>query len=265
MSSFEALDRTLKRYGKDQTRAVFADTLIEDDSLYTFLADQESYFDIKIERVADGRTPFDIWMDVGVITARNGYAPCSEILKREQIIKWRRDNADTLGDHTLVFGMDWSEVARMQKLAKLYYPTPVSFPLAERPYLEKCDIAAKLDSLGIAIPTLYSDGFSHNNCGGGCVKAGQAHFALLLKKRPSTYAKWEAAEEAFCEKIGKTVSILADERGAGPRRPLPLREFRLMIERGERYNKLDWGGCGCFAPVEQHSMSDIMQATIELS
>lgn len=260
LTSFEALRRTIERHGKEDTLAVFADTLIEDPDLYRFLEDQERHFNITITRLADGRTPFDIWMDEGLmVDGRNGYAPCSDILKRQQVNKWITRNFYSF-ECTLVFGMDWSEADRMVRMEQHYAPTPVWFPLAEPPYVDKCHIASELEHLGIAVPVLYLEGFEHNNCGGGCVKAGQAHWARLYHTRPATYAMWEAREQAFIAHIGKVATILKDRRG-GKTKPLSLAEFRRRLERGETFDRTDWGGCGCFAPVVQTRMDVLLLQT----
>jgi hypothetical protein len=101
---------------------------------------------------------------------------------------------------------------------------------------------------GIAVPRLYGAGYPHNNCGGGCVRAGQAQFALLLKENPDRFAYWEAQEQRLREHLGKPVAILRDRRG-GDTKPLTLAAFREGIEAEPEqlgFDSLDWGGCGCF-------------------
>lgn len=257
LTSFEALRRTIERYGQANTRAVFADTLIEDADLYRFLDDQERLFGIKIERLADGRTPWQVMKDRRVITI-GSMAPCSQELKRAIIDRhidlWRHELELPI---TRVFGMSWDEFDRMERLTSMLAPEPVWFPLAEPPFVDKCHIAAYLERFGIKPPRLYNLGFSHNNCGGGCVKAGQAHWAHLWRTLPEQYALWEAKEEEIRTYLGKDVSILKDRRG-GETKPLTLRAFREQIERGERYDKTEWGGCGCFAPVRQERMDSLL-------
>ena len=34
--------------------------------------------------------------------------------------------------------------------------------------------------------------------------------------------------------------------------------FRQRLERGEAYDTQEWGGCGCFAPVAQSRMDDLL-------
>lgn len=261
LTSYEALRRCLARHGHAHTRAVFADTRIEDADLYRFLGDIERHCNIPITRLADGRTPFDVWHSERAITLRGGggagAAPCSRILKREVIERWLTENFAP-GTYTRVLGMDWSEQDRMERARAFYAPDPVWFPLAEAPYLDKCHIADQLERGGIAPPRLYAAGFEHNNCGGGCVKAGQAHFAHLLRTYPDVYARWEAEETRFRKAVSKDVSILNDRAGGGPRRPLTLAAFRRRIEAGAAYDRLDWGGCGCFAPIAQSRMDELL-------
>jgi hypothetical protein len=86
-------------------------------------------------------------------------------------------------------------------------------------------------------------GFPHNNCGGGCVKAGVGHFAMLLDRLPEVYADWERHEDELRDQLGD-VSILRDRSG-GATRPLTLREVR--ERRGDMPLDLwDVGGCSCF-------------------
>lgn len=92
--------------------------------------------------------------------------------------------------------------------------------------------------------TLESNIFT-GNCGGTCVKAGQAQFHLLLKTIPEHYEEWERQELAMREYLGKDVSILRDRRG-GTTKSLTLKAFRERLEKdGTDYDKTAWGGCGC--------------------
>lgn len=264
LTSFEALRRTLDRYGKENTHAYFADTLQEDEDCYRFIEDQRRYFGIEIEQVCDGRTIWQTWKDRRFITLRlpNGadIAPCSQELKRNAIDRvitgrYRR------GEYVRVFGYEWSEIDRMSRLEQDIAPEKAWFPLAEPPYVDKCHISNFLDSIGIAVPRLYTLGFEHNNCGGGCVKAGQAHWAHLWFTMPERYLMWEEKEEEFRQYVDKNIAILKDRRG-GQSKPMTLKAFRERLERGDtNYDKDDWGGCGCFAPTAQLRMDDLLLQT----
>lgn len=263
LTSFEALRRTIERYGKENTHPVFADTLQEEPDLYRFLKDQERYFGITFHRAVEGRTPWQVMKDEGYITMHypgGAVAPCSRILKRE-IIDSQISALYRPGEYTRVFGYEWSEVNRMERLRESVAPCPVWFPLSESPYVDKCHISQFLESIGIAAPQAYKDGFEHDNCGGKCVKAGLAHWAHLYFVRRDAYLDAEAEEEEIRQYLGKDISILKDRRG-GVTRPMTLRAFRLRLEAGDTdYDKDDWGGCGCFAPIAQERMEAMLLIT----
>lgn len=244
LTSFEALRRTIEKHGKANTHAIFADTLIEDEDLYRFLDDQERYFGIEIQRVKDGRDPWQVMKDRRVISMLH-MAPCSQELKRKVIDRvFHAQYAG--GGYTRVFGMDWTEMHRIDRLTAALAPQPVWFPLIEKPFTDKCQISAFLDTIGIKAPRLYSLGFTHNNCGGGCVKAGQAHWARLWRTMPERYLLWEAKEQEVREYLDKDIAILKDARG-GTTKPMTLKTFRERLESGDtQWDKDDWGGCGCF-------------------
>jgi hypothetical protein len=157
--------------------------------------------------------------------------------------------------------MDWTEMHRVERLRASLAPQLTWFPLCERPYVDKCHIADMLKEIGIKVPRLYDLGFSHNNCGGGCVKAGQAHWAHLFFTLPERYKIWEEKEEDIRSHLDKDVAILRVRRGEQST-PMTLRAFRERLETGDtNYDKDDWGGCGCFAPVSQMRMDDLLLAT----
>jgi hypothetical protein len=114
----------------------------------------------------------------------------------------------------------------------------------ETPYLSKADILKTLVASGIEPPRLYKLGFPHNNCGGFCVKAGQAQFAKLLEHFPDRYRDHERKEWETREIIGSDVTILRDRRG-GKTKPMTLTAFRERVEAGETFDRSDWGGCAC--------------------
>lgn len=243
LTSYEALRRTLDKHGPYNTVAIFADTGIEDEDLYRFLKDVESYLGIHIGWLADGRTPFEVMRDRRVITMQ-GMAPCSIELKRDVIDEHVKEFFSH-AEYTRVFGMDWTEQSRMERLRKRLAPVPVWFPLSEPPYANKEQIMAQLRSVGIEPPRLYAMGFKHNNCGGGCVKAGQAQWAHLFKLMPERYARWEAEEEGIRQYLGKDISILKDRRN-NESKPLTLRAFREGLQASQQYDLMDWGACSCY-------------------
>jgi hypothetical protein len=105
--------------------------------------------------------------------------------------------------------------------------------------MDKRGMLAWLKREGIRPPRLYEMGFAHNNCGGFCVKAGQGHFANLLRTMPDRYAFHEEKEQAIRHFLGKDVSILKDG--------LTLKSLREKIESRGEIDLFEIGGCGCFA------------------
>jgi hypothetical protein len=103
-------------------------------------------------------------------------------------------------------------------------------------------------------------GFQHNNCGGFCVKAGQAAFALLYFRFPERYAYHEAKEEEMRQFLGKDVAILRHRGGEKKGQPMTMKEFRETKIASGKYDKLDWGACSCYAPPKEVNSADLPEA-----
>lgn len=237
--SWAAARRLVDEHGAGQVRGLFADTLIEDADLYRFLDDIEVDLGIEVVRIAEGRTPWQVFHDERYL-GNTRVDPCSKILKRQFLRAWCDEHLDPATD-VVAIGVDWSEVHRFERAAPRWLPFTLIAPLCDRPHLERDEVLASLAERGIAPPRLYGLGFPHNNCGGFCIKAGQAQFALLLRTMPERYAEHEAAEAELRAHLGKPVAILRDRRG-GRTRPMTLTEFRRRIDV---HDGDDWGGCGC--------------------
>jgi hypothetical protein len=147
-------------------------------------------------------------------------------------------------------GVDWSEMERLPGIVRNWAPWTVEAPLTRPPYADKKMLFAELRSHGIVEPRLYALGFAHNNCGGACVKAGQAQWAHLLRVFPDRYASWEQHEQEMRAEHGD-IAILRDRRD-GITKPLPLTVLRQRVESQtpDAFDGLDWGGCGCFTTSE---------------
>lgn len=248
--SYEAARRIIEREGRDGVVLLFADTLIEDPDLYRFLDETSALLGVPVTRIADGRTPWQVFRDERFI-GNSRVDPCSKILKRQLCDRWLRENAP---DAVVVLGLDWSEEHRIKsaqaRFASMGFCT--EFPLNEAPWFSKVATLRALEADGVAIPRLYRLGFAHNNCGGFCVKAGHGHFARLLRELPEVYARHEAEEEATREYLGRDdIGVLTDRRG-GQRVPMTLRQFRERVQANTLVPDLfDIGGCGCFSPAEE--------------
>ncbi len=248
LCSFWAAHRVIAQHGKDNVTLLFADTMMEDEDLYRFNKDAETVLGVKITRLADGRTPWEVMRDEKVI-GRSGLDVCSRILKRELLDSWRLKNT-TPDASRFYLGLDWTEQHRMTGdaqragMVKKFAPWTVEAPMMDEPIWDKCRMQREWVALGFKLPRLYEMGFPHNNCGGFCIKAGQAHFAQLLRLMPERYAFHETEEEKMRAIVGD-YSVMNDRRGDGKKKTMTMRMLRERVLAGESFDRNDWGGCGC--------------------
>lgn len=243
IGSAEVLRRVVERHGSTNTVALTADTLVEDDDNWRFARQVVRMLSVRWIVLADGRTPMQAGRDARVVP-NNRLAVCSRVLKRELLRRFIDEHYDP-ADTVIYLGFDWTEPHRLDAARGPWEPYTVDAPLMESPYVEKPLLLAEWRKRGIEPPSLYADGFAHANCGGGCVRGGQAQWGLLLSKRPETYAYWEEEEQRSRRELGKDVTILRDRRG-GTVKPLSLRSFRERLEAEPTlFDGDDWGACGC--------------------
>lgn len=241
VGSWCAAKRVSAQCGTSNMTLLFADTKMEDEDLYRFISEAAEDVGVPLTVVADGRTPWGVMRDKHII-ANSRIDPCSEILKRKLLDKWRDANCSP-DDSIIYMGIDWTESHRLNRATARCAPWRYEAPMCNPPYWSKANMLAALDGAGITRPRLYALGFPHNNCGGFCVKAGQAQFALLLRTMPERYAFHEAQEESMREIVGDH-SIMRDRSG-GTSKPLTMRAFRERIEAQSSFDENEWGGCGC--------------------
>jgi hypothetical protein len=241
VGSWAAAKRVAAQHGTDNLILLFTDTKTEDEDLYRFIQEAANNVGGKLITLADGRNVWEVFKDARFI-GNTRIDPCSRILKRELAREWIESHCQA--SSTIVYlGIDWTEAHRADRAGAAWLPWKVESPLIDPPLLDKQQVFGHLKDEGIKPPRLYAMGFPHNNCGGFCVKAGQAQFALLLEKLPNRYAYHEEKEQEMRQFLGKDVAILRDRRG-GTTKPLTLKALRLKIEKGEKVRG-GWGGCGC--------------------
>lgn len=214
---------TLKKFPNDDVVLYFNDTKWEHEDLYRFLNDLSHYLKKEITFDSDGRSPEDLFYDNRAI-ANNMMPFCSRILKAERLQRFYQD-----GD-TLIFGIGADEPQRALRLSNVYQSVAkktnksvsLMFPLISENMTSK-KVDDWLLSTGIEEPLLYRLGFKHNNCSGGCVRAGKKHWKMLYEKLPNVYLERERVETEVQEFLGKDVTIFKDES---------LKKFRERIESG---------------------------------
>ena len=239
LGSFSAADIEIK--ANRNPRLLFTDTMMEDADLYRFLDDIERAFEVEIIRIADGRTPWQVFQDVRLL-GNSRMDPCSRVLKRELAKHWIEQHAES---SRLVFGIGLQECHRTKAINRNWSPHQISFPLIGHNIFDvKSDALERLERHGIEPPRLYELGFTHNNCGGFCIKGGHGHFEILLRNMPKRFAYHERQEQEIRSLLKKDVAILRDRSG-GQTRPMTLTEFRERIQSGGQVDLFDHGGCGC--------------------
>ena len=257
IGSWAAAKLVAQEFGTDDLYLVFADVkgnstnphIGEDEDTYRFIEDAAKNVGGTYVYLNEGRDIWQVFKDKRFL-GNSRLANCSHLLKQKPARSWLDENCNP--QETIVYvGIDWTETHRLPAIVKNYLPYQAEAPLTKPPYLEKDDLIAWAKREGITTPRLYDLGFSHNNCGGGCVRAGQGQFKKLLEVMPERFATWEAEEQKMREFLDKDVAILS-EVVAGVKRPLPLIELRRRAElEPQQIDMFDIGGCGCFFEADE--------------
>ena len=269
IGSWAAAKMVAAKHGTEDLYLVFTDVkgnsdsihIGEDEDTYRFLDDAVKNIGGTYIYINEGRDIWEVFKDKKFL-GNSRLAHCSFDLKQKPARKWLNENCDP-EDTTVYVGIDWTEIHRLPAIVKNYKPYKAVAPLAEpyyhretRMYFDKPELIEWAESEGLKTPRLYSLGFSHNNCGGGCVRAGQAQFKKLLEIMPERFAMWEEKEQEIIKHIGKEVSILTDMKD-GVKRPLPLIELRRRVEdQPQLVDESDIGGCGCFFEEDEREVND---------
>jgi len=281
--SWATAKRVMAKHGPEDTILLFTDTLIEDQDLYRFMIEtafqlygkkasvpteklvEASNIDLRRKQLnelkdqvtghlsnfvwlADGRSPWEVFKEVRWL-GNSRIAQCSHKLKQDVARKWIVENFKP-EEVVLYLGIDFMESHRTAAVTRNWDPYVCEYPLMDKPYLYKQDILTQLEAEEIELPRMYKMGFSHNNCGGCCVKGGQAHWINTLNNFPERYAEVESFEKEMSEFLKKDVTMLTKTKNK-VKSNLSLENLRIL--RGERSKEVDMddiGGCGCFSDVE---------------
>lgn len=291
-ASFAVAHFLVEKYGRENVLLVFCDTLIEDGDLYRFVVEgaakvmgvecsgdllrsattvPEVYEDGRVDHLialasnacneipglvwrTDGRDPWQVFKD-RKYQGNTRTAHCTIELKGKIFARWLAQSYKP-GGCVLHFGFDWSEAHRLDTAINNWNPYTCEALLCKPPYLSRSQITQIIDDYDIELPRLYKMGFSHNNCGGFCVKAGQAHFENLLRKIPDVYAHHEAKQEELMQVLptAKPFLRMTIEKKLNY---MTMREFRQHLQAGGGFNNTDRGGCGCFSDASQLGFEEL--------
>lgn len=214
----------------------------EDEDTYRFIEEAAELLGAELVKVVDGRNIWEVFRDRKFL-GNSRLAPCSHELKQKPAKKWIHENCDP--EHTVIYvGIDWTEEHRMAAVRAGYAPWHVDAPLTREPHVTKEQMIQQAEALGLRPPRLYEYGFKHNNCGGGCVRAGQAQFKHLLEVMPERFYEWEKQEEKMQDYLGAEVTILSRTIN-GTKQPLSLRELRLTAESNPTLLDMNDVGVSC--------------------
>jgi len=197
-SSFAVADWVKTNYPDDNILLYFTDTLWENDDLYRFINEASDKLQLPLLTHSAGLNPMQLMFEKKLVF-NSMIGDCSKILKmrvasdflkrrkKPPIEKWRNRpflrEEDFITGATLYFGIGFDEMHREEAIRKNWSPFPVEMPLIEN----NIWVDETLKKYDIEQPKLYDYGFSHNNCNGRCVKAGQGHYKLLRDKMPDVF------------------------------------------------------------------------------
>jgi 3'-phosphoadenosine 5'-phosphosulfate sulfotransferase (PAPS reductase)/FAD synthetase len=223
--SFYTAYLSIQKYGKENVLLYFNDTKWEHPDLYRFLGDIKTYLKKDIYFDTDGRNPEQVFFDEHFLGC-NRVPLCSRVLKAERLQKFYKNNDN------LIFGIGIEEQKRRERIIAAYQVVyaktqkfcTLEFPLIDK-QIPKYEIEKWFEETGIKKPELYSLGFEHNNCSGGCVRQGKKQWLKLLQTLPDVYREREEMEERFRERF-RECSIMKD---------ITLKQFRQNIESDIKY------------------------------
>jgi len=232
--------RVLDRYGKQDTRFVFMDTLFEDDDNYRYMREVEKYLGVQMTSLTEGRNPYEVSHAEHVIP-NSLVAPCTRRLKIEPFLRYLAEQADQ--EITIHIGYDFSEMHRCEPTRRNYEKLgyQVDFPMLWKPYEFGNYQNVMRNDWGIEPPRMYAMGYTHANCGGRCVKQGQGDWIRTLINFPERYTEIEQWESDMRENEVNADYAILKSRTGGETSPLTLRELREKYEAGQmgRLDKLD--------------------------
>jgi len=259
IGSWAAAKMVATTFGTDNLYLVFSDVkgnnpsphIGEDEDTYRFVKEAAENVGGTLIYLNEGKDIWEVFKEKKFL-GNSRLAHCSFELKQKPARRWLEENCKP--EDTIVYvGIDWTEVHRLPAIVKNYKPYLAVAPLAEpyyhsedKMYYDKNELIEWARNEGLTTPRLYDLGFSHNNCGGGCVRAGQGQFKKLLEIMPDRFAVWEEKEQELIKYLNKDVSILTEMKN-GVKKPLPLIELRRRAQQAPSLiDEDDIAGCGCF-------------------
>lgn len=238
-------------YPEDNIVLYFTDTMWENDDLYRFISEASDKLQLPMLTHSAGITPIQLMFEKKMLY-NSMIGDCSKLLKmrvasdylkrgkRPVVEEWRNKqylrHEDFVTDATLYFGIGFDEMHREGAIRKNWQPFKVEMPLINHNII-KDDVLRKYD---IRQPVLYDYGFSHNNCNGRCVKAGQGHYKLLRERMPDVFREIMEQEHHLKICVSAYRYIMDDKVDEAERIPEQAREI-LLKELDDAYRDYFYG------------------------
>jgi len=164
-----------------------------------FIKDCEMWFGKKVTRLS-GRvsTVEEACRLSACITIPNSFTACTKHLKISVRKAWEAQN---LGSHVYVWGLDKKEVGRAESLVSRDPYNEHIFPLIDNG-ISKQEAHAILQKAGIKRPSMYAEGFPNANCL-GCVRGGMGYWNKIRREYPAVFASRAKLERLIGHSILK--------------------------------------------------------------
>ncbi|WP_339283725.1 phosphoadenosine phosphosulfate reductase family protein [Paenibacillus sp. FSL R5-0486] len=238
-ASFAAADWVKKNHPDDNIVLYFTDTLWENPDLYRFNDEASDKLQLPLLVHSSGLNPMQLMFEKKLVF-NSMIGDCSKILKMKvskDFLKkgikpaaesWRNQeylrDEDFTTDAVLYFGIGFDEMHREGAIRKNWQPFQVEMPLIDH-NIWKDEVLKEYD---IKQPVLYDYGFSHNNCNGRCVKAGQGHYKLLKTQMPDVFQQIMEQEHHLKICVSAYRYIMDDKVPEDERIPDDVREQMLQ-------------------------------------
>ncbi len=134
----------------------------------------------------------------------NGFAPCTNWMKKRIRKKWEAEHADC--EITYVWGFDLNEKNRADRMVESNPEFNHIFPLIERNLTKEEVHGLFLMTFTFPRPWNYEHGYSNNNCI-GCIKGGMGYWNHIRKDFPEVFESRAKLER----EVGH--SMLKDKNG----------------------------------------------------
>ena len=210
LASAVATDRAIQAYGRNRVWIRFEDVGWEDEDTHRFIGDCIKRWGARLIVGRVGKNPLDVF-EARRLIPNSAMAPCSAELKIKPFAAWLWRVPKPV---TILSGLDWKEPHRIARLSRYHkragqWRAPVGFarqipgvyedfPLLWKP-LEYRAYWEVVKEWGIEPPRAYAHGFSHNNCGGRCVRQGVSEWRRLWTvwaERFRQMRDWEMTQRA---------------------------------------------------------------------